>query len=80
MEKIEVDVRELPDRILDLNERAAAGDEVVITVEGKPVAWLNPIPVPGGPRVLGFARGSFTYIAPDFDDPLPDEFWSGEER
>ena len=50
MEKIEVDVRDLPDRIRELTDRATNGDEVVITVEGKPVAWLNPIPVPGGRR------------------------------
>jgi antitoxin (DNA-binding transcriptional repressor) of toxin-antitoxin stability system len=75
--KIEVDVGELPARIRELHERASAGDVVVITVEGKPMAWLNPIHTPNGPRQLGFAKGFFTYVAPDFDDPMPDDFRLG---
>jgi prevent-host-death family protein len=78
VEKIEVDVNDLPTRFAELLAKATAGDEVVITAEGKPLAWLNPIPQPGGPRVPGFARGAIAWIAPDFDDPLPDEFWLGD--
>ena len=67
------------DRRIDAaNEAAVAGDEVVITSEGKPRAWLNPIPQPGGPRVPGFAKGAFLAMSPDFDAPLPDEFWLGD--
>jgi hypothetical protein len=34
---------------------------------------------PSARRALGQQRGAVTYIAPDFDDPLPDSFWMGEE-
>ena len=77
MEKIEVDVNELAARFAELLAKATAGDEVVITDERKPLAWLNPIPQPGGPRVPGFAKGAFLGMSPDFDAPLPDEFWLG---
>jgi antitoxin (DNA-binding transcriptional repressor) of toxin-antitoxin stability system len=78
VEKIEVDVNDLPTRFAELLAKATAGDEVVVTAEGKPLAWLNPIPQPGGPRVPGFAKGAFLGMAPDFDAPLPDEFWLGD--
>ncbi len=78
MAKIEIDVNELPGRFDELVAKATAGDEVVITAAGKPMAWLNPIPQPGGPRVPGFAKGAFLGMAPDFDAPLPDEFWLGD--
>lgn len=29
-------------------------------------------------RVLGLHRG-VAWISPDFDDPLPEEFWTGKE-
>ncbi len=28
-----------------------------------------------GQRVAGLHEGSIAFMAPDFDDPLPDEFW-----
>lgn len=30
-------------------------------------------------RIIGLHRGNVTYMADDFDDPLPEEFWSGDE-
>jgi hypothetical protein len=30
-------------------------------------------------RIFGQQPGAFTYVAPDFDDPLPDSFWVGED-
>jgi len=30
-------------------------------------------------RVAGLTKGTFTYIADDFDAELPDSFWLGEE-
>jgi prevent-host-death family protein len=55
-----------------LVDRAAAGEEIVIAKAGKPKAKLVPYTVPrkkrrGGQNLLGI-----TYIADDFDAPLPD--------
>ncbi|HEV2299971.1 MAG TPA: type II toxin-antitoxin system prevent-host-death family antitoxin, partial [Stellaceae bacterium] len=55
-----------------LLEAAAAGEEVIITKRGKPLARLGPLPQPRGKRVLGRLRGKIV-VLDDFDAPLPDE-------
>ena len=35
-------------------------------------------PIESPPRILGLNRGAMQMKA-DFDEPLPDEFWLGEE-
>ncbi|TMB49205.1 MAG: type II toxin-antitoxin system Phd/YefM family antitoxin [Deltaproteobacteria bacterium] len=54
-------------RLLD---RAARGEEVVITRHGKPVARLTPVEQRRAPRKLGALRGKVR-VAADFDAPLP---------
>ena len=56
-------------RLLD---RAARGEEVVITRHGKPVARLAPVEQRRLPRKLGALRGKIR-VAADFDAPLPKE-------
>jgi len=57
---------------------AAAGHEVIIS-EGKlRVARLVPVGRQSKTRTPGLNRGQ-AWIAPDFDAPLPDEFWLGSE-
>ena len=55
-----------------LVERAAAGEEIIIAKVGKPKATLVPYRTGkkrrGGQNLLGI-----TYIAEDFDAPLPPE-------
>lgn len=55
-----------------LVDRAAAGEEIVIAKAGKPKARLVPYRIGrkrrGGRNLLGV-----TYIAEDFDAPLPSE-------
>jgi antitoxin (DNA-binding transcriptional repressor) of toxin-antitoxin stability system len=53
-------------RLLD---RALAGEEVIVTRSGKPVAKL--VPLPREPRRPGSLAGRLT-IAADFDAPLPE--------
>lgn len=54
-----------------LVDRAARGEEIVITKSGKPMARLTPIPAKSK-RIPGQGKGLW-WIAPDFDDPLPEE-------
>ncbi|MGH9604626.1 MAG: type II toxin-antitoxin system Phd/YefM family antitoxin [Terracidiphilus sp.] len=57
-------------RLVDL---AAAGDDVVIARNGKPVARLTALKKEKKPRItLGLLEGQ-GWIADDFDAPLPDE-------
>lgn len=55
-----------------LIDRAEAGEEVVITRHGRPVARLVPVESRSKPRKLGILAGKIR-IASDFDAPLPDE-------
>ena len=78
MATVTIDVNDLPGRLSEAVSRAERGEEVVIAAGGQPAARLVPVPPPAaGPRVLGMHPGSMV-MAPDFNDPLPDEFWLGE--
>lgn len=61
--------RDLPAYI----RRVAAGENFVITEEGRPVAEIKPVtPRPTAPRPSGLCRGAFR-VPDDFDAPLPEE-------
>jgi antitoxin (DNA-binding transcriptional repressor) of toxin-antitoxin stability system len=67
-----VNVYEAKTRLSALLAAVEAGEEVVIARAGRPVARLEAIVKPAGPRPgRGSARGRI-HIGPDFDAPLPD--------
>jgi prevent-host-death family protein len=67
-----VNVHEAKTHFSQLLKRVEAGEEIVITRAGQPVARLVPMERPRRKRVLGADAGKVT-IADDFDGPLPDE-------
>ena len=74
-----VSVDEAQDKLQDLVAQALAGNEVIITEDGTPVARLVPVVVRSKKkRVAGLNRGTIS-TSEDFDEPLPDEFWLGQE-
>lgn len=84
MEKIveTVSIEEAETRLDELARRVEDGARVVVTRNGEPVVELVPHKRRGGLDREGLAafkraRGIdriVTYIAPDFDDPLPEDF------
>lgn len=60
-------------RLASLVDRAAAGEEIVISKEGQAHIKLVPVPVveKGSRRPSGAMK--IKWISPDFDDPLPEE-------
>lgn len=68
---VQVGVHEAKTHLSRLLARVSAGEEVVITRSGVPVAKLVAVER-SGKRRLGQDQGLFT-IPPDFDDQLPDE-------
>jgi antitoxin (DNA-binding transcriptional repressor) of toxin-antitoxin stability system len=70
-----MDIRELPDRLDEALALAASGGEVILTDGATPRARIVPL---GGvsPRVAGLHAGAIQ-AAPDFDAPLPEDFWAG---
>ncbi len=84
-----VDASEAQAKLADLLAFVREGGEVVISEGDEPVARLVPVRAvqaaegPDRPRrrrkrKLGLTPG-VAHMAPDFDDPLPDSFWLGQE-
>ena len=64
------DLQRDPSALLD---RVEAGERLVVSRDGRPVAELRPVaPALRGPRPIGLAAGEFT-VPDDFDAPLPDD-------
>jgi prevent-host-death family protein len=59
-------------RLSELVDRAAAGEEIVIAKNGRPLARLGPVPAEKPNRSPGGWEG-MVWIADDFDAPLPDD-------
>ncbi len=68
----QIDVKEAQARFQELLAQIALGVEWILTDGMTPVARL--VPVSG--RVAGLHAGAI-WVSPDFDEPLPDEFWMG---
>jgi prevent-host-death family protein len=75
---MEVGVHEAKTHLSRLLRRVSAGEEIVITSGGEPVARLVAVE-PRQRRVLGADRGRFD-VPDDFDAPLPDEVQAAFER
>jgi antitoxin (DNA-binding transcriptional repressor) of toxin-antitoxin stability system len=68
-----VTIQEAQSRLLDLIHGLTAGDEIVITENGEPVAKLaRAEPTKAWPCKAGSAKESVHWMAPDFDEPLED--------
>ncbi|WP_439632235.1 type II toxin-antitoxin system Phd/YefM family antitoxin [Gemmata sp.] len=68
-----VTVQDLERDPAGLLARVEAGERLVLSRGGRPVAELLPLPAPAsGPRPFGLAAGAFR-VPDDFDAPLPDD-------
>jgi len=76
MARVTIDVRDLPSRFAEV-VAAAAGEEIIITDGQIPRAKLVPL-ARGEPRVPGLHPGAIQ-TTDDFDAPLTDTFWTGNE-
>lgn len=72
-------------KLSELGHRAEAGETITVTRHGKPAFDIVPHKPPekkGGTNWEGIERFKkehgitklFPYVAPDFDDPLPEDF------
>lgn len=68
----EINVYQAKTQLSRLLDRAAGGEEILITRHGRPVARLGPIRETPPARKLGRLRGRIKTTT-DFDAPLPDE-------
>jgi prevent-host-death family protein len=70
MGEIQIEIRDAAGKLVELVQRARDGEEVILVVDGEPVARIAPLPKKAR-RVFGSAKGQII-ISPDFDDPLAD--------
>jgi antitoxin (DNA-binding transcriptional repressor) of toxin-antitoxin stability system len=80
-----VSIKEAEGRLAELAQEAQAGERILLTLNGQPIAELAPPPAtrePGGinwqaledwKRERGVDR-IVSYLPDDFDDPLPEDF------
>ncbi len=73
MKAEEIGTLEAKTRLSALLDEVLNGKSFYLTRHGKRVAELRPIDDAARRPEAGFAKGTFTYISPDFDEPL-DEF------
>lgn len=77
MASTQVNLYEAKTQLSSLVERAAKGEEIVIAKAGKPMARLTAMAVeeksPKPLRKFGQNLLGITYIADDFDAPLPED-------
>jgi antitoxin (DNA-binding transcriptional repressor) of toxin-antitoxin stability system len=72
-----VDVREVQISLQELLALVRGGTEIVFTEGNTPLARLVPLASPSTPRMAGLHAGVI-WTSDDFDEPLPEEFWTGE--
>ncbi len=79
-----IELQDAQSRFAELVRLVLAGNEVVLTQQQTPLIRLSSIlPLPTSqheplPRVAGLHAG-MTWVSDDFDEPIPDAFWLGEE-
>lgn len=75
MTTITVEVKKADPKLKKLLSQVAEGKEVVFKEGDQLVARL----VPAGKRIAGLHQGSVK-ISKDFNAPLPDDFWTGQQE
>jgi prevent-host-death family protein len=68
----EIGTLEAKTRLSEILSEVERGRRFYITRHGKRVAELSPINLQRRKPQFGCGKGVFTYVAPDFDQPLAD--------
>ena len=74
-----INVYDAKTRLSQLVDKAAAGEDVVVSRNGKPLVRITRLEEPKRKIKYGVLKGKVK-IAPDFDAPLPEEILSTFEK
>lgn len=69
----QIDVKEAQERFEELLSQVASGEEWILKDGETPIARIVPV----SSRTAGLHEGSI-WMSPDFDEPLPEKFWTGK--
>jgi prevent-host-death family protein len=75
---LNITIEEVTTSLHDLLDRVSKGEEITIIKNGQEIARIVPALPVLPPRVPGTAAGMIK-IAPDFDEPLPDDILAAFE-
>jgi antitoxin (DNA-binding transcriptional repressor) of toxin-antitoxin stability system len=75
---ITVNIHEKDTHLDELLRLLETTKEILLTDENTPIARLISVEPTLPSRIPGLGIGTI-WVSDDFDDPLPDEFWLGEE-
>ena len=73
-----VNIYDAKTRLSQLVDKAASGEDVVVSRNGKPLVRITRLEVPKRRIKFGLLKGKVS-VAADFDAPLPDEVLAGFE-
>lgn len=73
-----VNIYDAKTRLSQLVDKAASGEDVVVSRNGKPLVRITRLDVPKRQIKFGVLKGKLD-VPPDFDAPLPDEVVAGFE-
>lgn len=73
-----VNIYEAKTRLSQLVDKAALGEDVVVSRNGKPLVRITQLEGPKRRIKFGVLKGKVS-VAADFDSPLPDEVLAGFE-
>lgn len=73
-----IEIGEVKNQINELIDSARHGDEIIITADHEPIVRILSIKPPKKERIPDLGKGE-VWMSDDFNDPLPDEFWTGTE-
>lgn len=73
-----ISIRDAQANLREWVKRALQGDEIIIADADRPLVRLVPIVRGDQPRMAGLNQGQI-WTSEDFDQPLPDEFWTGSQ-
>ncbi|MBK9215758.1 MAG: toxin-antitoxin (TA) system antitoxin [Chloracidobacterium sp.] len=76
-----VNIDKVDQQLAELLSIAREKGEIQIVQNGEPLGLLESVAPPEKKkkRVAGLHEGNIIFMAEDFDAPLPDEFWLGED-
>jgi prevent-host-death family protein len=72
-----IDINEAQKHLTELVASVKTGEEIILTKDNAPIARLTPLANAAMQRIPDLNAGSI-WTSPDFDAPLPDDFWTGE--
>jgi prevent-host-death family protein len=73
-----VNIYEAKTRLSQLVDKAAAGEDVVVSRHGKPLVRITRLAASKRPIRFGVLKGKVS-VARDFDEPLPEDMIAGFE-